>query len=243
MKNYKPLIALCFGYFMVIIDVTVVNVAMPKLAIDLHIKLTYLAWIVDAYTLTFAALLLSVGNLSDRFSAKRTFQLGLVVFITSSFFCGIAPNFQILIISRLAQGIGAALLVPSSISLINISYPDKSELSKAIGTWAGIAGIAAALGPILGAFITVIFNWRGIFLINLPFGLLCLYLTNKWVITSKIKIRSKLDLWGQLLGIITIASLTYCLINTTNTHNLIIALIIFFFSFLIFIFHEYFIFT
>lgn len=205
MKNYKPLIALCFGYFMVIIDVTVVNVAMPKLAIDLHINITSLEWIIDAYTLTFAALLISAGSLSDRFGAKKIFQAGLIVFITSSFSCGVSPNFQFLIFSRFAQGIGAALLVPTSISLINISYQDKFELSKAIGTWAGIAGIAAALGPILGALITTVFNWRGIFLINLPFGLLCLYLTNKWITTAKIKINLKLDFWGQIFGVTAMA--------------------------------------
>lgn len=241
MKNYKPLAALCFGYFMVIIDVTVVNVAIPAIAKDMHIGLTNLEWIVDAYTLSFAALLLSVGSLSDRYGSKRIFQTGLVIFIITSFLCGVTTNFQFLIISRLIQGIGAALLVPTSISLINLSYSDKAELTKAIGVWAAAAGIAAVCGPIIGAVITTLFNWRGIFFINLPFGIMCYFLTNRWIIETNINIQKlKFDFIGQLLGVISISALTYALIEVTKPHLLIMACLIFIISFISFIILEYF---
>lgn len=241
MKNYQPLLILCLGYFMVIIDVTVVNVAIPVIAKDMHIGLTNLEWIVDAYTLSFAALLLSVGSLFDKYGSKKIFKTGLTIFTITSFLCGIATNFQFLIISRLLQGFGAALLVPSSISLINLSYPDKSELTKAIGVWAAIAGIAAACGPIIGAIITTIFNWRGIFFINIPFGIICYLLTNKRIMETNISIQKlKFDFIGQFLGIISIATLTYALIEVTKLYLFFIAGFIFIISFISFIVIEYF---
>jgi len=163
-KQYLSLLALCLGYFMVIIDVTIVNVALPSMAKDLSGGITGLQWIVDGYTLTFACLLLSVGNLADRVGAKKTFCWGLLLFVLTSFICGVAPALWLLIIARLLQGIAAALLVPTSLALINAAYTNKTERAKAIGIWASIGGIAAASGPILGALLTTWFSWpRSIF--------------------------------------------------------------------------------
>ncbi|MCC2626301.1 MAG: transporter [Burkholderiales bacterium] len=241
MYNYKPLIALCFGYFMVIIDVTVVNVAIAALSLDMHIGLSNLEWVVDAYTLTFSALLLSTGYFSDRYGAHKIFQLGLVIFTLASFLCGIAPTFLFLLIARLLQGFGAALLVPTSLSLINFSYSNKVELTKAVGIWAAVAGIAAAFGPILGAFITTIFSWRGIFFINIPFGIVCFILTNKWVARpSPHSDRAKFDTLGQVFSILSIAALSYALIEVSNKHLLLLAYCLFICSFVGFIFTEYF---
>lgn len=240
MKNYKPLIAICLGYFMIIIDVTIVNVATPSIAKDFHIKLTNLAWIVDAYTLTFAALLLTTGNLSDRYGAKKIFQIGLFIFIFASILCGTAINFQSLLVFRLFQGVGAALLVPTSISLINSSYLDKTELNQAIGAWAAIAGIAAAMGPIIGALTTSIFNWRGIFFINIPFGSTCFYLTHMWIAKTKPETNTlKFDFKGQILGIICIAALAYGLIEASNKCTVLIAISVFVISLILFILAEY----
>jgi DHA2 family methylenomycin A resistance protein-like MFS transporter len=241
MYNYKPLIALCFGYFMVIIDVTVVNIAIPSLSHDMHISWSQLEWIVDAYTLTFSALLLSVGYFSDRYGAHKIFQLGLIVFILASFLCGIAPNFPFLLIARLFQGLGAALLVPTSLSLINFSYSNKTQLAKAIGVWAAAAGIAAALGPILGAVITAIFDWRGIFFINIPFGIVCFILTNRWVAKPlPCSDRAKFDAVGQILAITSITALSYALIEVSNIPRLLFTGCLFVFSFIGFILTEYF---
>ncbi len=238
-KNYKPLIALCFGYFMVIFDVTVVNVATTSIAKDLHINLTNISWIINAYTLCFAALLLSVGSISDRYGAKLIFQSGLVLFILTSFLCGIAPNFYFLIIARLLQGVGAALLVPTSISLVNSSYINKAELTKAIAIWAAVSGVGAACGPVLGAVIIALSNWRGIFFVNIPLGIICFYLTHYWV--DKPEIRSsklKFDFVGQIFGIISIASLTFALIEVKSTSLLCFSGMLFLLSFSVFIINE-----
>lgn len=241
MHNYKPLIALCFGYFMVIIDVTVVNIAIPALSHDMHIGLRQLQWIVDAYTLTFSALLLSTGYFSDRYGAHKIFQLGLIIFTLSSFLCGIAPTFSFLLIARLLQGLGAALLVPTSLSLINYSYNNKTELTKAIGIWAAAAGVASACGPTLGAFITTVFNWRGIFFINIPFGVVCFILTNIWVAKPlPYPDTKKFDGIGQIFGMASIATLSYALIEVGDIRLLLLTCCLFIFSFIGFILTEYF---
>ena len=126
-NKHLPLIALCLGFFMVIIDVNIVNVALPSMAKNLGGGVSWLQWVVDGYTLTFACLLLSAGNLSDRFGAKTAYLFGLVIFVLTSLACGMATNFLVLTIFRLLQGVAAALLVPTSLALINSSYETKIE--------------------------------------------------------------------------------------------------------------------
>lgn len=145
------LLAVCLGFCMVITDVMIVNIALPNLAKDLHGGMTNLQWVVDGYTLTFACLLLSAGNLGDRIGAKKIFLWGLVIFVGTSIGCGFAVNFLFLVSFRLLQGIGASLIVPTSLALINAAYEKKEERAKAIGIWGGIGGIAAAMAPVLGA--------------------------------------------------------------------------------------------
>ena len=240
MTSYKPLLALCIGYFMVMLDIMAVNVAIPDMASSMHISLANLAWIVDAYTLTFASLLLSMGNISDRYGAKKVFQTRLFIFVLASFLCGIANNYQLLIFYRLLQGASAALLVPSSLSLVNSSYSDKAETAKAIGIWATLAGIAAASGPVIGAVLTSWFNWRAIFFINIPFGIIGLLLTKKWVKTPKNKnINHGFDFLGQVTGILTIAILAYGLIEV-GSHGwvspvVLTSSIVFVLSFILFV--------
>ena len=136
LRSYMPLIALCLGFFMVIIDATIVNVALPSIQKNLNISLSGLQWIVDGYTLTFACLLLTAGNLGDRFGAKKCYLVGLVLFTVSSLGCGLSNTFLTLTTCRLLQGIGAAFLVPTSLALINSSYENKQDRAKAIGIWA-----------------------------------------------------------------------------------------------------------
>lgn len=213
-SKLMPLIALCLGYFMVIIDVTIVNVALPSIAKSLHGGISELQWVAAGYTLPFACLLLSAGNLADRFGAKRAFLYGLGMFVVTSFGCGIASSSWLLIVFRVLQGVGAALIVPTSLSLINASYKNANERAKAIGIWACIGGVAGASGPILGAMLTAWFSWRAVFFVNVPIGVAAILLTNKYVFavnpTNK---EGGFDLLGQIVGIISIAALAFCLIT------------------------------
>lgn len=208
-----PLIALCLGFFMVMIDVTVVNVTLPSLAQDLQSGVLGLQWVVDGYTLTFACLLLFSGNLGDRVGAKAVFNCGLILFVLTSFGCAIASYLWLLIIFRFFQGIAAALVVPTSLALIKHSYITKAEQAKAIGTWGGIGGIAAATGPILGAILTTWIGWRAIFFINIPIGILGIWLTIKYVPDLIGTNKNNFDYPGQIFGIISIAALAFGLIE------------------------------
>ncbi len=208
-----PLIALCLGYFMVIIDVTIVNIALPSLGKDLHGGVADLQWVVDGYTLSFACLLLSAGYLADRLGAKKSFLAGLIFFVLTSLGCSLAINFGLLIFFRILQGIAAALLVPTSLALINVAYPNKVERAKAIGLWASIGGMAAAAGPLLGAILTTWFSWRAVFLVNIPVGISAILLTINYVPNPGNLAKNSFDFLGQIVGIISIASLAFSLIE------------------------------
>lgn len=212
-----PLIALCLGFFMVIIDLTIVNVALPNMAKNLSGNVSWLQWVVAGYTLTFACLLLSVGNFADRVGAKIAFQCGLLLFVVTSIACGFSSSFLILTIFRLLQGIAAALLVPTSLALIHASYETDTERAKAIGIWASIGGIAAAAGPLLGGILTSWFGWRAVFFVNVPFGLVGALLTAKYVLNPAPAHKdSHFDWIGQVLGIVSIGSLAFGLIEAGN---------------------------
>ena len=208
-----PLIALCVGFFMVILDVTIINVALPSMAKNLDGGISWLQWVVDGYTLTFACLLLSAGSLGDRWGAKSSYLFGLMIFILMSAACGMANNFLWLTLFRLLQGVSAALLVPTSIALINAAYKDKTARARAIGVWASIGGIAAASGPVLGALLTAGFGWRSVFFVNVPVGILGLLLTVYYVKDTIRGHQEKFDFLGQIIGILSIASLAFSLIE------------------------------
>lgn len=213
-NRHMPLIALCLGFFMVIIDVTIVNIALPNMAKNLGGGVSWLQWVVDGYTLTFACLLLSAGSIADRVGAKSSYLTGLLLFIVTSLACGLATNFLWLTIFRLLQGIAASLLVPTSLALINMSYPDKMTRARAIGVWASVGGIAAASGPVLGAILTAWLGWRGVFFVNIPLGIIGLFLTAKYVMnTTGTHNKGHFDFLGQIAAIISIASLAFSLIE------------------------------
>ena len=229
---------------MVIIDVTIVNVALPSMAKNLGGGVSWLQWVVDGYTLTFACLLLSSGSLSDRVGARPAYLSGLVLFVLTSLACGIATNFLLLTIFRLLQGIAAALLVPTSVALINASYENKIERARAIGVWASVGGLAAASGPVLGAVLTAWFGWRGVFFVNIPVGLLGILLTIKYVINpAPTNHPGGFDFPGQIVGIISIASLAFSLIEAGrlgwSSETVIIGLCIFLVTFILFILIEH----
>lgn len=206
------LLVICIGYFLVILDATVVNVALPSIGRDLHGGTSDLQWVVDAYTLTFAGLLLSGGALAERLGGRRIFEAGLALFALSSAACGLSPTLGVLIGARLVQGLGAALLVPSSLVLLQAAYPTREGRSRAFGIWGAIAGIGAATGPIVGGLLVSSWSWRGVFFINLPFAAAALVLAGRFVPVTPRRARA-LDLSGQLLAIAGLGLLTGALVE------------------------------
>ncbi|MFF7232983.1 MFS transporter, DHA2 family, methylenomycin A resistance protein [Streptomyces sp. 2323.1] len=204
-----PLVALCLGYFMVILDVTVVTVALPAIGAALHAGVTGLQWVVDGYTLVCAGLLLFCGGLGDRLGGKTVFLGGLLVFTLASAGCALAPTVTVLVAARLVQGLGAALMVPASLALLRTAYPERAARARAFGIWGTVAGLAAAAGPVLGGVLVTGLGWRSVFLLNLPVGLAALLLALRHVPHSPAdRTRRGLDLPAQTAAAVGLACLT-----------------------------------
>lgn len=212
-RDGRPLVALCLGFFMIMMDATVVNTALPSVGADLSASVSGLQWVVDGYTLIFACLLLSGGSLGDRLGSRRVFLSGLVLFTAASAVCGTAPTLAVLNAARVAQGAGAALVLPTSLALINASYPDRARRARAVGVWGGLGGVAAGLGPVLGGVLTAGAGWRAIFFVNVPIGFAAIALTVRRVVAPAPTERAGLDPAGQVLAVATVAGLAYGLIE------------------------------
>lgn len=193
---------------MVILDVTVINVAVPVVGRELSASLTGIQWITDGYTLVFAGLLLTGGALGDRLGNRRIFCTGVVVFTAASAGCGLAQSAGALVAARLLEGLGAALIVPGSLALLQQAYPSPAERSRAFGIWGSVAGIAACAGPLLGGLLVTTLGWRWVFFINLPVGCACLLLTLRRVPASARRPDRPLDWPAQCAIIATVALLT-----------------------------------
>ena len=202
--------ATCLGFLLVQLDVTIVNVALPTMGAELHSAISGLQWVVDAYAIAFASLLLTAGALGDRVGSRRTLAAGFAIFIAASAGCGFAPTSALLIVARLAQGVGAALMVPSSLSLLNHACGgDQKVRGHAVAWWTAAGSVGLAAGPVAGGFLIHWFGWRSIFFVNVPLGMLAIWLTLSFVSETKIERGSKgFDVFGQLLGIVTLAALT-----------------------------------
>lgn len=220
------LIGLCLGFTLVILDVNILNVALPTIRRAFGGGVDGLQWLVNAYTLVFASLLLSAGALGDRLGTRKIFVSGLLIFGSASFFCCLAPSLPLLIAARALQGFGAALLSPGSLSLIMHMYPDPAERARAVGIWVGVSGIGFAGGPLAGGFLVESLGWRSIFWPNVPMSLLAAFLT-LYAVTGPQPCSRRIDFIGQLLAILTLCALTVALTESGSygwTHPLMLAL-------------------
>lgn len=207
------LLAACFGFMVVQLDVTIVNMALPRLARELRTDIAGLQWVVDAYILLFASLLLSAGALSDRIGARRCFLLGLSGFLLASAACGLAQNLAQLIAARAVQGLFAALMVPSSLALLNHAFGhDPRQRARAMAIWTAAGATAAALGSVTGGLLLQTLGWRSIFFVNLPICALGIVLAWRIAETPR-KPERHLDLAGQALAVIALAGLIGAMIE------------------------------
>jgi MFS transporter, DHA2 family, methylenomycin A resistance protein len=200
------LLASSFAFIIVQLDVTIVNVALPKMGAELGAEVSTLQWVIDAYTLGFATLLLSAGAMGDRFGSKRVFLSGFALFALTSIACALAPSAMVLNVARALQGVGAALLVPSSLAILNSTYAhDKNMLAKAIGWWTAAGGVSIAAGPVIGGLLLSAASWRSIFWVNVPICVIGFVLTYCVVPHIVVKEPSRhFDLTGQLLSVLAL---------------------------------------
>ncbi|MER8041073.1 MFS transporter [Streptomyces hydrogenans] len=213
-KNRAVLLTVtCLGQFMVLLDNTIVGAALPDMQHRLHTQLTGLQWIVDAYVLLVAMLLLSGGIFADRFGRKRVYLTGVAVFTVASVLCSLAPSAGWLVAGRMLQGVGAAALSPASLALLAFAHPAPRERVKAIGLWAGISGIGLAAGPVAGGVLTEAFGWPAIFLVNLPIGAILLLAGVRHLDESRNPNAPAIDIPGTILSVLAVGALTYGLIE------------------------------
>jgi EmrB/QacA subfamily drug resistance transporter len=199
--------------FIVGLDITVVNIALPSIGRDLHADISGLQWTVDAYTVVMASLLMFSGSMADRLGRKRTFVAGLAVFSIASLLCSLAPSAGLLIASRALQAVGASMLNPIAMSIITNTFTEPRERAQAVGVWGAVFGVSMALGPIVGGAVVSSIGWRSIFWINLPIGLAAIALTLRFIPESKAPRPRRFDPVGQALVILLLASLTYGIIE------------------------------
>lgn len=209
----RVLFATSLSYVVVILDTSIVNVALDAISDALNSGISGLQWVINSYTLTFASLLLTGGLLGDRFGAKKIYSLGLLLFALSSAACGLITSLPELVFARTLQGVGAALLVPCSLMLINSAYPQPHKRAGAIGVWAGCGGIAMAAGPLVGGVLIEFFGWRSIFLINVPIAMVGIWLTSRIPDTAPAAPRRPMDFTGQLAAIVALATSVAVLIE------------------------------
>ncbi|MGW6269935.1 MFS transporter [Streptomyces sp. NPDC055060] len=206
-----PLLASLLGFTVITVDVSAVNIALPDIRSSLHGGMAGLQWVVDAYTLMFAALMLSAGALADRAGARRAYAWGVGLFTLASLACALAPGIGALIAARTAQGGAAAVVMPASLALIRQAYDDPRRRARAIALWTVGGSVAMAAGPVLGGLLTEAAGWRAVFLLNLPIGAVILALLARTAASPKRP--APLDLVGQVTAVLALAGLAFAVIE------------------------------
>ncbi|WP_236570382.1 MFS transporter [Streptomyces mexicanus] len=207
------LLVMCAGYFLVLLDVTVVNVALPAIGSGLGTDVGGLQWVVDGYALALASLMLTSGTTGDRYGHRRVVLAGLAVFGVGSLACGLAPDVPVLVAARVVQGVGAALLLPGTLAIIGRAFPDPASRARAIGLWAGIGSLALPAGPLVGGALVDGLGWRSVFLVNVPIVLVALVWSVVAVRESRDSRAPLPDLPGMLLGALLLFAATYAFIQ------------------------------
>ncbi|WP_027528649.1 MFS transporter [Bradyrhizobium sp. Ec3.3] len=207
------LAAMSLGYGVVQLDVTIVNTALHAMGTALGGGVAELQWVVSAYTIAFAAFILTAGALGDRIGAKRVFMAGFAIFTAASLACALSPNATVLIGARLIQGLAAAILVPNSLALLNHAYPDEKQRGRAVAVWAAGASLALTAGPFVGGGLITLVGWRAIFLVNLPIGLTGLWLTWRFTDETTRSLAREIDLPGQCAAIGALGALAAAIIE------------------------------
>ncbi len=215
-RKWWTLAAVAFALFMIMLDNTIVNVALPAIQRDLGIGVSELEWVVTGYALSFAVLMLSGGKLADMLGRRRIFLVGLAIFTISSLFCGLAGSAEVLIAARVVQGVGSALMMPATLSIITATFPPK-ERGAALGIWAGVSAMALAIGPLVGGLITEHIGWNWIFYVNVPVGLLGIVCARVIIRESKdTSHEQRLDLPGLLASGVALFALVFALIEANS---------------------------
>jgi MFS transporter, DHA2 family, methylenomycin A resistance protein len=207
------LLAMSLGYGVVQLDVTIVNTALDRIGASLGGGVAELQWIVNAYTIAFAAFILTAGALGDRIGAKRVFMAGFAIFTSASLACALAPNAVALIAARAVQGLGAAVLVPNSLALLSHAYHDQRQRGRAVGIWAAGASLALTAGPLAGGGLIALVGWRSIFLVNLPIGITGLWLSWRYATETPTNRQREVDLPGQVTAIAALGCLAGSIIE------------------------------
>lgn len=206
------LFTLCLGFFMILLDTTIVNIAIPQMSTDLHATLDEILWVVNAYILVFAVLLITAGRLGDLYGPKRLFILGLVIFTLASVACGLATGPEQLIAARVAQGVGGALLTPQTLSVVTVIFPPDKR-GTAFGIWGAVAGVATITGPTLGGYLVTNWGWEWIFYVNVPVGLVAIALALMFMPDLRPHRRHRLDWTGTTLATAGLFLVTFGLIE------------------------------
>jgi EmrB/QacA subfamily drug resistance transporter len=215
-RRIGVLLICSMSLFMVGLDITAVNVALPAIGRQMGASLSWLQWTVSAYTVVMASLLLFSGSMADRLGRKRTLVIGLSLFSVASLLCSLAPTVELLVVFRILQGVGASMLNPVAMSIITNTFTDPRERAQAVGVWGAVFGASMALGPIVGGALVSSVGWEWIYLMNLPLGLAAIMLTLRFVPESKALKPRRFDPVGQVLVVVLLASVTYGIIEGPN---------------------------
>lgn len=206
-------VAVFLGTFMSLLDVSVVNVALPAMQDDLDAGFSTLQWVVDSYTLCLSALILTGGALGDRYGRKRLFLAGLAVFTAGSLLCALAPSTAVLVLGRLVQGAGAAAVTPGALSLLVQGFPERRAQTRMIGMWGACVALAVVVGPLVGGVLTDMFGWPAVFLVNLPLGVIAIAAGWSGITESADPEHAGSDPAGQVLAVVWLAALTYAVLE------------------------------